>query len=128
MEEILRVLKRGGKASVLTGFMMHLYAHPHHCFNMTTMGAERIFSDFEIINCKPSPHCPMDQIGVILLDLHEMSSNIPKDKSAKALGNSIEDFCHAIPAVQEELIKPTINFEPWRCIAPGVESLAMKPI
>lgn len=127
-KEILRVLKPGGKVYVLTAFMQHVHGYPHHYFNMTTMGAERIFADFEIISSGPSPHCPMDQIAVILLDLHQMSSNLGGDKSAKALCNSIEDFCHALPNVQAELIKLEANFEAWRKIAPGVEIIAMKPL
>lgn len=127
-QEIFRVLKPGGKVYVLTAFMQHLHGYPHHYFNMTTMGAERIFSDFEILHSGPSPHCPMDQIAVILLDLHQMSSNLGKDKSAQALCHSIEDFCAALPSVQAELIKPEINTEAWRRIAPGVEIIAMKPL
>lgn len=127
-KEIFRVLKPGGKVYVLTAFMQHLHGYPHHYFNMTTMGAERIFSDFEIIHSGPSPHCPMDQLAVILLDLHQMSSNLPGDKSAKALCHSIEDFCQALPNVQEQLIKPEVNFEAWRRIATGVEIIAMKPL
>ncbi len=127
-KEILRVLKPGGKVYVLTAFMQHLHGYPHHYFNMTTFGTERIFADFEILHCAPSPHCPMDQLAVILLDLHQMASNLPKNKSAKALCHSIEDFCHALPDVQADLIKPAINLEAWRRIAPGVEILAMKPL
>lgn len=127
-KEILRVLKPGGRVYVLTAFMQHLHGYPHHYFNMTTMGAERIFSDFEIISCGPSPHCPMDQIAVILLDLHQMSGNLEGNKSAKALCRSIEDFCYALPDVQAELVKPASNFEAWRRIAPGVEIVAMKPL
>lgn len=127
-KEILRVLKPGGRVYVLTAFMQHLHGYPHHYFNMTTMGAERIFSDFEIISCGPSPHCPMDQLAVILLDLHQMAGNLGGDKSAKALCHSIEDFCHVLPDVQAELIKPASNFEAWRRIAPGVEIVAMKPL
>ncbi len=127
-KEIFRVLKPGGKVYVLTAFIQHMHGYPHHYFNMTDMGAERIFADFEIISSGPSPHCPMDQLAVILLDLQEMSRNLKGNESAEALCKSIEDFCHALPNVQAELIKPDTNFESWRRIAPGVEIVAMKPL
>jgi SAM-dependent methyltransferase len=126
-QEIYRVLKPGGKMFVLTAFMQHMHGYPHHYFNMTTMGAERIFSDFDIISCEPSPNCSMEQIAVILMDLHQMSSNLSENESAVALCKSIEEFCRVLPNVQADLIKPIANIESWRRIAPGVEILAMKP-
>jgi SAM-dependent methyltransferase len=127
-KEIFRVLKPGGKVYTLTAFMQHVHGYPHHYFNMTHMGAERIFGDFEIISSGPSPHCPMDQLSFILLHLHEMSRNLTGNKSAEALCNSIDDFCRALPDVQSELIKLDANFEAWRRIAPGIEIVAMKPL
>lgn len=127
-KEIFRVLKPGGKVYVLTAFMQHVHGYPHHFFNMTHMGVERIFSDFEIIRSGPSPHCPMEQLAVILCDLSTMAKNLKGNKSAEALSKSIKDFCRALPDVQAELIKPDSNFEAWRRIAPGVEIVAMKPL
>jgi SAM-dependent methyltransferase len=127
-KEILRVLKPGGKVYVLTAFMQHMHGYPHHYFNMTTSGLERIFSQFEILESRPSPHCPLSQIAVTLLDVHEMASRLPGNPHAAALQASIKGFCDALPQIESDLIRPEANLEAWRRIAPGVEILARKPL
>ena len=127
-KEIFRVLKPGGKVFVLTAFMQHVHGYPSHYFNMTTMGLERIFSDFEIKSCQPSFHCPLEQIAYILADLNEMAQRLPENQSANLLSQSIKYFCESLPKVQDDLIKLEANFESFSRIAPGIEIVAMKPI
>lgn len=127
-KEIFRVLKPGGKVYVLTAFMQHMHGYPHHYFNMTTSGLERIFSDFDILQSGPSPHCPLSQIAVTLLDVHEMAGRLAHDPHAAALQDGIKRFCDALPHIENKLIHQPANLAAWRRIAPGVEIVARKPL
>ena len=126
-KEIFRVLKPGGKVYVLTAFMQHMHGYPHHYFNMTISGLERIFSDFDILQSGPSPHCSLSQIAVTLLDVHEMAGRLTQDPHAAALQDSIKGFCDALPHIEKKLIDQPDNLAAWRRIAPGVEIVARKP-
>src|SRR5260370_38657275 len=46
-DEIYRVLKPGGFATVDTAFMYPLHGDPYHFFNMTLDGAREIFKRFQ---------------------------------------------------------------------------------
>jgi SAM-dependent methyltransferase len=127
-KEILRVLKPGGKVYILTAFMQHLHGYPHHYFNMTTMGLKRIFSEFEVIKCTPSPHCPLTQVGHIMDDLRVMTFALPNNENAQKLNIHLSAACSLIPIVQEDLIKEESNFDKWHMIAPGIELFAKKPL
>ena len=126
-KEIYRVLKPGGKVYILTAFMQHLHGYPYHYFNMTTMGLQRIFSDFEIIKCVPSPHCSLLQIGRIMEDLSLMTKVMPEDKKAMDLNFHLSEAFKLIPKIQDKLIEKKENFEFWQRIAPAVELAAVKP-
>ena len=126
-EEIFRVLKPGGKVYILTAFMQHLHGYPHHYFNMTSSGLSRIFKDFQIKRCGPSPYCPLTQLGHVISDLGRMTQALPANQQAQELYKHIQVVTELIPQVQDELIQTEKNAELWNLIAPGVEIFAVKP-
>lgn len=50
-QEIERVLKPGGRASIHTAFLQPLHESPHHFYNATEFGVREWFSAFEIERC-----------------------------------------------------------------------------
>ena len=54
--EILRVLKPGGKVLIDTGFMVPFHADPNHYFNMTIEGLRKIMEHFEILQLGVQPY------------------------------------------------------------------------
>ncbi|MFN3884811.1 MAG: methyltransferase domain-containing protein [Rhodocyclaceae bacterium] len=129
--EIYRVLKPGGRVYVLSAFNQHIHAYPHHYFNMTDMGLKRCFADFVNVRVEPSPYCPLDQIGVSLLDLLEMVDNVRSRLRQPAVGRlreAIIQLVKTLPEIQSELIRDPANGEAWRRIAPGFDLYAEKPL
>lgn len=130
-EEIRRVLKPGGKVYTLTAFMQHMHGYPHHYFNMTTSGLERIFQAFEIISCEPSKHSSILQLAYILADLNKIINNSkfsPKSqKEASLLCQNIHEFCQIIPNLDDEIME---NIEMQKLdfskISPAIELIAVK--
>lgn len=131
--EILRVLKPGGKVFILTAFMQHMHGYPNHYFNMTTSGLKRIFSDFEIDRCEPSSWSRFDEIAYILGDLDELLNEVKigwKDKSSmKALKNSISSIHENLPKFNQKLLHGDLSRTgAWERIAPAIELEAKKAI
>ncbi len=130
-EEIYRVLKPGGKVFTLTAFMQHMHGYPHHYFNMTTSGLERIFKSFEIIECGPSKNSSITQISYILADLHNYIQNVDLDiiyrDKINRLNNNIHGFCKMVAELNDELMKKVVN-QPqlFSKISPAVEIIARK--
>ena len=132
-EEILRVLKPGGKVFVLTAFMQHMHGFPDHYFNMTTSGLERIFSLFEIDRCQPSQWARFDEIAYILCDIYGLLKNIHVKKlkkrvSLRLLKSAISRVVKHLPSFNKELLagKPSPDGL-WASIAPSIELEARKP-
>lgn len=44
-KEMARVTKKGGRIHCVVPFMFALHAHPHHYYNMTSMGVANLFDD-----------------------------------------------------------------------------------
>lgn len=131
-EEIFRILKPGGKVFVLTAFMQHMHGYPHHYFNMTTSGLERIFNSFEILICEPSKHSSITQIAHIMADLHNYIQNTRFDSSLNdkitILNESIHSFCQIIPELDSKImqkVKEQISL--FSKISPAIEIIARKP-
>ena len=130
-EEIRRVLKPGGKVYTLTAFMQHMHGYPHHYFNMTTSGLERIFQAFEIISCEPSKHSSILQLAYILADLNKIINNSKfspeSQKEASLLCQNIHEFCQIIPNLDDEIME---NIEMQKLdfskISPAIELIAVK--
>lgn len=130
-EEIRRVLKPGGKVYTLTAFMQHMHGYPHHYFNMTTSGLERIFQAFEIISCEPSKHSSILQLAYILADLNKIIINSKfspeSQKEASLLCQNIHEFCQIIPNLDDEIME---NIEMQKLdfskISPAIELIAVK--
>lgn len=130
-EEIRRVLKPGGKVYTLTAFMQHMHGYPHHYFNMTTSGLERIFQSYEIISCEPSKHSSILQLAYILADLNNLINNSKfsseSQKEASLLCQNIQEFCQIIPNLDDEIME---NIEHQKLdfskISPAIELIAVK--
>lgn len=56
VEELFRVLKKGGFIYVDAAFMQPLHRPPHHYFNMTVKGVESLFERFEKIDSGVQPY------------------------------------------------------------------------
>ena len=132
-EEIYRVLKPGGKAFTLTAFMQHMHGYPHHYFNMTTSGLERIFKSFEILNCEASKHSNITEIAYILCDLNNLLNQRLKDHPAckdhlLEFNQSVIQLCENIVPLNDFLINNLGNFDQeFSKIAPAVEIIVKKP-
>ncbi|MDA8774942.1 class I SAM-dependent methyltransferase [Opitutales bacterium] len=132
-EEIFRVLKPGGKVFVLTAFMQHMHGYPNHYFNMTTSGAKRIFSQFNISKCQPSSWSNFDQLAYILGDLNclldELKITRKEKKSLRCLKNGISKVFEYLPKFNSKLLQcDTRSNGPWEKIAPAIELEASKPL
>lgn len=132
-EEILRVLKPGGKVFTLTAFMQHMHGYPNHYFNMTTSGLERIFNSFEVIKCAPSMYSNITEIAYILCDLslilrNYLSNNKSIKKEYADIQNSIKDFCTHISPINEHLMSQIKDNDlDFSKISPAIELIATKP-
>lgn len=136
-DEIRRVLKPGGQVYTLCAFFQHMHGYPDHYFNITESGLRRLFSDFEVITCSPSPFSPLEQIGVSLMDLKEMvqalraqrqSSDRADVQDLNALEAHLHEVIQLISRLQRDLIQPPAAQTAWRRIAPGYELIARKPV
>ena len=131
--EIFRVLKPGGKVFILTAFMQHMHGYPNHYFNMTTSGAKRIFSQFDISKCEPSSWSNFDQLAYILGDLNclldELKISWNEKNSLKSLRNGISEIYKHLPKFNSKLLKcNTKSNGSWEKIAPAIELEASKPL
>lgn len=135
-DEIFRVLKPGGKVYTLVAFLQHVHGYPSHFFNMTDMGLRHLFGQFEVLECGPSPFCPLDQICYCLADLNEMVQHLrsaqKKDwwqggSDVDKLQTAIKGVIELLPKVQNELISLPATHDAWKRIATGFEITAMKP-
>lgn len=134
--EIHRVLKPGGKVLVLTAFMQHVHGYPSHYFNMTEMGLRRIFDQFTILDCYPSPHTPLNQISEILLDVLGMVDATIANPVAPAAADKKADLerlradmVGAINGLGEhsaDILAAQQDTAHWSKIAPGIEIIAQK--
>ncbi len=133
-EEIFRVLKPGGKVYVLTAFMQHLHGYPNHYFNMTVSGLKRIFSSFDIIDCRASRFSSLSEIAYILCDLSSVlkrypSSNKAIRKSYDKVQKSIKQFCEGIVPASGHLMKNlSNNDEELLKVSPAIEIIALKQV
>lgn len=84
--------------------MQHMHRYPHHYFNMTNSGLERIFQSYEIISCEPSKH-------------------------SSILCQNIQEFCQIIPYLDDEIME---NIEMQKLdfskISPAIELIAVKSL
>jgi len=129
-DEIFRVLKPGGRVFVLTAFMQHLHGYPNHYFNMTIPGLERIFSNFDIIETKPSKKTSFNQLSYIIMDFHNFVSELkPFSKYSKIINKSNDiknEFCSLVDQVDADLLYQIDSFKNWAKIAPSLEITAIK--
>lgn len=49
-EEIMRVLKPGGRLYVVVPFLQHYHGYPHHYYNMTMEGLRSLFEPLEVVS------------------------------------------------------------------------------
>ena len=137
--EIWRVLKPGGQVYTLCAFFQHVHGYPDHYFNITESGLRRLFAQFEIVDCGPSPFSPLEQIGVSLMDLKEMVQALRAQRRAfanatanvrdvAALESHLHEVIQLVVKLQRDLIQPPAARAAWRRIAPGFELIARKPL
>ena len=132
-EEIYRVLKPGGKAFTLTAFMQHMHGYPHHYFNMTTSGLERIFKSFEVLNCEASKHSNITEIAYILCDLNNvLNQRLKEHPTCKnqllKFNDSVNKLCENIVPLNECLVTSLdTSCKEFTKIAPAIEIVAKKP-
>jgi len=111
--------------------MQHMHGYPHHYFNMTTSGLERIFQAFKIILCEPSKHSSILQLAYILADLNNLINNSKfspeSQKEVSLLSQNIQEFCQIIPNLDDEIME---NIEQQKLdfskISPAIELIAVK--
>jgi SAM-dependent methyltransferase len=141
-DEIYRVLKPGGKVYTLVAFTQHLHGYPHHYFNVAIPGARRLFDKFIDVSAGPSPYRSFDELAHILIDLHQMVTNLQararrhpfhpgailKAIRVRALRKALDRTIAGLPGLSRELMEVPENDRAWRSIAPGVDIVATKPL
>jgi SAM-dependent methyltransferase len=135
VEEIARVLRKGGRVYTLAAFLQPLHGFPDHYFNATESGLRRLFCDrFEIELAGPSRHCPHRQSLVPGDRMREMAQDLLGDRSvhwrarvrAWRLARAVTRAGYEFLQLADQMADRPAGHAAWRQIAPAVEVLAVR--
>lgn len=98
-EEMFRITKKGGRVFVLTSFIQWEHAYPHHYFNFTQHGLRYVMKQFKEIECKPSPYCPVSELGIIVAQINA----VIQDPHVESFVNQMNE--------KQDLLKNSENYQ-----------------
>jgi len=87
-DEVLRVLKPGGKLHLHTAFLQPLHEEPVHFFNATEFGAREWLKNFEHVECEVTPNFnPLYSIAWLADEIQKQVAGELGSDAADEIGN-----------------------------------------